>query len=495
MNTALSHQELQAHADVHSYVVDYSYLEDNSDVRKKASAAFQQGKVYAPDFDYPKIKNPDLGIVYDYQLPAGTPQEKDEAGNKIFDRPLSEKKTITYNAVFELEANKASGVWSEARCSFYADYHEAYLKKILLIESAGRLNDPELSSQQSLLAREEFMALNEAVFGEYDTAPFEGMMNTEQKRIEAFVPQNEAARKVKMELEQLLGGSSFEREEEPLIDQAELALIAEAVYARYADILSPVPQTGDHVIYDVYQSVEIVDNSLKAAGLYDKGWRAKEHPSKQAPSTNVEDKRIYLPLNTRRTADELRRLIVHEQEVHARRGQNGEESGEKPLKTGTAAYADVEEGLGVLLECAVAGTIDNPSFHRARDRYILAGLALGADGTPRDARQSYETMWRLLAVRMASDGVIDQGVMDKAKSQAMTHVENAFRGTNFAMPGVIYTKLKVYYEGLAKNVTYFRNFDGTIDEALDAAMVGKCDHTDENEMNNIKGMLAERAAA
>jgi hypothetical protein len=96
---------------------------------------------------------------------------------------------------------------------------------------------------------------------------------------------------------------------------------------------------------------------------------------------------------------------------------------------------------------------------------------------------------------MASDGVIDQGVMDKAKSQAMTHVENAFRGTNFAMPGVIYTKLKVYYEGLAKNVTYFRNFDGTIDEALDAAMVGKCDHTDENEMNNIRGMLAERAAA
>jgi hypothetical protein len=96
---------------------------------------------------------------------------------------------------------------------------------------------------------------------------------------------------------------------------------------------------------------------------------------------------------------------------------------------------------------------------------------------------------------MAKDGQIDETLMDKAKAQATTHVENAFRGTNFAMPGVIYTKLKVYYEGLAKNVAYFRNFNGTINEALDAAMVGKCDHTDQNEMDNISGMLAEKAAA
>lgn len=131
----------------------------------------------------------------------------------------------------------------------------------------------------------------------------------------------------------------------------------------------------------------------------------------------------------------------------------------------------------------------------ARDRYILAGIALGADGTPRDARQSYEILWRLFAVRFSKDGDISDEAIAKAQNLASDHVENAFRATPQSMPGIIYTKLKVYYEGFVKNAEYFRTFDGTVDEAIDAAMVGKCNHTDPVEMQNIKTMQAERAAA
>ena len=43
---------------------------------------------------------------------------------------------------------------------------------------------------------------------------------------------------------------------------------------------------------------------------------------------------------------------------------------------------------------------------------------------------------------------------------------------------MIYQKLKVYREGLIKNIEYFRANIGSIREALDSAMIGKYNHTD-----------------
>lgn len=488
-----SADRLQDYAATYSYVVDYAFWEDEKEARTQANADFKTNKVYTPDFSYPKINDPLLSPILDYDMPPSL-QKYDDEGNKIFDTPLIEKKSQIYQAVMELEANKDSGIWSPARCTLYADYHEANLKKIFLVESAARLNDPSLTSQQNLVAREEYMSLNEAIFGEFDRSTFSGMINTELSRANAFVPQDTIGQDVKEYLLANLDASSFAESEPQLIDEELLSVIKETLMMRYADILSVVPDTGEDFVYGPQECEDIMNAALRATDLYDKGWRVELNKKKTAPATNAELKKIYLPIDTNRTANELKRLIVHEQEVHARRGQNGEETGEKPLALGTANYADVEEGLGVILECAIVGNIDNPSYHRARDRYILAGIALGADGTPRDARQSYELMWRMLAVRNAKDDIIDESVVNKAKTLALTHIDNAYRSTNHAMPGVIYTKLKVYYEGLAKNVEYFRNFDGTIDDALDAAMVGKCDHTDEHELTTIQGVLQESAA-
>jgi hypothetical protein len=173
--------------------------------------------------------------------------------------------------------------------------------------------------------------------------------------------------------------------------------------------------------------------------------------------------------------------------VHAQRSQNGYYSGLKILKNGTADYADIEEGLGVLLECIVSGSLENPAFHRARDRYITAGLALGMDsGKPRDARYTYEILWRIIASRKSTDGVISEEIIAQSKDEAYDHIENAFRGTNFAMPGMIYSKLKVYREGLIKNVQYFKDSIDDIDGALDKAMIGKFNHTDPHELELVK---------
>lgn len=153
-------------------------------------------------------------------------------------------------------------------------------------------------------------------------------------------------------------------------------------------------------------------------------------------------------------------------------------------------YADAEEGLGVVLECILSGDFENsPAFERARDRYIQAGLALGTDGTAKDGRQTFELMWRLLALRHTKDGEVSSDIIAKARKQAMTHDDNAFRGTNFAKPGVIYSKLKVYYEGLMKNVDYLKDNMDDLEKAIEVAMIGKYDHTNQYERRLVTTIL------
>jgi len=132
----------------------------------------------------------------------------------------------------------------------------------------------------------------------------------------------------------------------------------------------------------------------------------------------------------------------------------------------------------------------------ARDRYIVAGLARGTDGTPRDARQTYELAWRMFAIRMAKDGDLTDEILAKAKESAFTHVDNAFRGTPQTTPGLIYRKLKMYYEGLQKNGQYYMNHKGNIAAALEVSLVGKCDHTDEaegGEMERVNACIKQAA--
>jgi hypothetical protein len=278
------------------------------------------------------------------------------------------------------------------------------------------------------------------------------------------------------------------------MDDETLLKLHEVVIKKYENILAVIPDTEDDVFYDAEQCAAIMNDTLNVSGLAEKGWEAVVDADKSNPATNSVKKRIFLPSSTRRNAKQLRRLTVHEQEDHARRGQNGTDVDFEPLKKGTADYADVEEGLGVLLECAIDGTLDNPAFDRARDRYITAGLALGADGKPRDARQVYEILWRTLAVRNAEEGRISESVITDARSMAYGHVENAFRGTGFWMQGVVYSKLKVYYEGLKKNADYITENADNIEQAIDNAMIGKYNHTDPAELGNILAIIEARKA-
>lgn len=470
-------EELKKYGETEASFVDYAKFEDDDAARAAAKAEFVDNEVYTPKYAYPKLDR-----LYD------TPLDNDPNSKET----LQEKKSQVIEAVLELEANKYSGELPEELCELYAAFQEKKLQRILLVEAAQRLRTAGSSTERDV-AQYEYMQLNNELHGEMNKELFDTIMHEQLAMVESFNPADEQAASIKRELLRAIGPREFVHhpEYDMEFDEVSLAKLRAEVNRRYAKSLDKIPDTPDDVYYDAKECEAILQQCLDAEGLGAQGWKCEVDPKKSNPATNSEKQKIFLPASTRRNAAELRRLWLHEGGVHAARGANGAKTGYRPLRLGTANYADVEEGLGVILECIESGSIKNsPAYIRARDRYILAGLALGTDGVPRDGRQTYEITWRLLALRSAKDGRIGVDAIAKAKKDATVHDENAFRSTDFAHVGVIYSKLKVYLEGLQKNFTYLMDNIDNLEQALDDAMIGKSDHTDPTELAQVKSLTA-----
>ncbi len=467
-----SDSDLEKYKRVSVSFSDYTRFEDpNSTARQEAKKRFMTAEDYVPQYSYPKLTS-----LWD--------------GDEV-----RQSKTILYEAALELEVGRRAAEllndeYRTSELELYRAFNDLRLQRVMLVEAAHALGASRTSSAVET-AKETFNELNAELYGEVNSSWYLGMMESEREKIEGFSPTNEDARKLVGELKEIFSNIERTNTVEPAImDERALATFNKVLLDRYQEVLSAVPNTGDDVRYDANQCAEIMNKALVAGGLYDQGWRAVVDPSKSNPSTRGGTSRISLPSNTSRTAQELRRLILHEQEVHARRGQNARDLGSDVLFTGTADYVDVEEGLGVLFECVLEGNFDNPSFQRARERYITIGLALGVNGTPRDARETFEVLWRILALNDSKNGEVDEKIIKSARDRAYRHIENAYRGTNFAMKGVVFRKMKVYYEGLKKNADYFSSHQENINNTLDVVMMGKYNHVDPRESHVVTVLVS-----
>ena len=452
--------------DVDSSFTDFTKFEVDKNQRTHQRRKFIAGEVRVPDYTYPEFNT-----LYDVKI-------DEETGRQSI---LSAKKLAIQFSVMELDSLKQSGDIDPDIAELYSSFYELRLKRIFLVEAARELYRTRDSHRQESLRRS-FIHINQELYGEFNDQDFTGILHTESERLAQLDTADTTTARIFEELTQYFDHIPVDIEsskETQLLDSEFINQILPVIRERYDYIWNAVPDTGEDVMYSASQCREIIDEALRLCGLSEKGWKAVVNAKKKAPSTSSDSKKVSLPSTTKRNADQLRALIIHEVGVHAQRAQNGEDTGSNILKGGTADYADVEEGLGVVLECIVNGSADNPAMHRARDRYITAGLALGRDGgSSRDARNVYEILWRIIASRKAEQGIISVQIIEQAKEEAYDHIENAYRGTNFAMPGMIYQKLKVYREGLIKNIEYFRANIGSIREALDSAMIGKYNHTD-----------------
>lgn len=459
--------------EVESSFTDYPKFEIDKKERAEQKQLFIDGHIYVPNYRYHE-----LNTLYDTKI-------DEETGKQSV---LSAKKMAIQYAIMELDSLKRIGEIDGNIAELQSAFYELRLKRILLVEGARSLLHNNSSDRQESL-RHSFMEINRELYGEFSDRDFYGILATEFKRLNNYEPKEATAEKIVNEIRNYFDGVGINLEEYQEVELLDEKLITEmypVIEQQYSYIWECVPDTDDDILYDAHECKKIMNLALEKSGMKEYGWNCVVSKKKKAPSTSSDSKKVSLPSSTSRNAKQLRALIIHEIGVHARRAQNGEDTGFAMLKSGTADYADVEEGLGVLLECVVSNSVDNPAFHRSRDRYITAGLALGRDGMwPRDARQTYEIVWRIIALRKSNGREMDLNIINEAKNEAYDHIENAYRGTNFAMPGMIYTKLKVYREGLIKNVEYFKKNQNNIKGALDQAMIGKYNHTDDHEKDLI----------
>ena len=437
---------------------DYAFFEDDPDVREMLRKAFVDGTVKEPAYKYPKLATLDDVGVSDVSHP---------------ETMLERAKTKTERELTE-------------------EMSETRMKKMMIVASADYMQQAD-TEEKLEIAEGDFTYLNRQVYGDMNALLFEDILRAERKRLEDFTASDDNSEHIAGYLARFFAETKVKKMSSHVFDDDLLRMLHDLVWQRYGEVLAAVPDTDSAKTYDAHESARIMNNALYAGGLSEKGWSVVVRRMNAVPETVSKKKLIALPKYTSRTADQLRRLVIHEQEVHARTSQNAKDAGIPILRVGTAKAASAQEGLGVLLECAVEGSWHNESFDRARDRYLAAGLAIGVDGKPRNARDTFELLWRMIAVREAVDGRITSLVEEKAKDTAVRHVENAFRGTMFKRPGVIYRKLKVYWEGLVKNALYFKKHEHNLVAALDRAMLGKYDHTNDKEYEKIVQILAEHA--
>lgn len=476
----MSEKLLARFKDIDSSYTDFKRYQEPTTDRDAAKSAFIDDETWAPEFSYPKIDK-----FYD------SFDDSDKESKNDTDKSIAKKKTKVQLAVFALD--RISTESPEA--ALYADYHQVRLQRIMLNEASYHMMTAG-TEEARWVAAEEFRTIGQELYGEMDQALFAGLLGAEKQRVLEFEPKTEIAEKIKADLQSFFDSSDTELgATAELISPEALARIHEALRARYPDIINVFESADQSVMFDAESAAELINQALEAGGLKAGGWKAVVDKKKQTPATSPNLKKISLPANLSRNAAQLLRLTMHEQEVHARRAFNGDATGYKVLQNGTADYADVEEGLGVLFEAAISGSFAGPATARAEERYIAAGIATGLFGPARDARQTHEILWRILAVKSHPTGEISNENVLAAKKASTVHIENAFRGTPTTMPGVIYPKLKVYYEGLVKNCRLFEEYEGDMNELLDEVLAGKYDHTSPKEKELVFELIGQTQSA
>ena len=123
-------------------------------------------------------------------------------------------------------------------------------------------------------------------------------------------------------------------------------------------------------------------NSQEVSKILDKelkrfpGWTSKEAPNLGSRVDEVTmEKTIYVKLGEKFSKEDVKRLIVHEINVHTQRSFNGTKQNYKIFEYGTANYEETEEGLAVYTE-EKNNLLQNKTLKNYAGRVLAIDLAL-----------------------------------------------------------------------------------------------------------------------
>ncbi len=202
-------------------------------------------------------------------------------------------------------------------------------------------------------------------------------------------------------------------------------------------------------------------------------WRVDIEPARVI-TVNAVQKRIIIPVDRKPVSSEkMKDLVVHEIGVHMLRSVCGYETDIPLLATGMKGYADSEEGLAVVVEQARKG-----KFHESGHLSYLAASLAYFEGM--DFRATFETLWRIIALKSAKGTDMTSEAIEKAKASAYGVCLRTFRGTD----DIPWFKDLQYYNGSIAVWKHLDSIAGDVD-AFQCIIMGKTNIDDQAQARAV----------
>ncbi len=160
-------------------------------------------------------------------------------------------------------------------------------------------------------------------------------------------------------------------------------------------------------------------------------------------SVDQMNEEVRVPVSARLSHTELIPWLAHEIGTHALRRRNGERTKLMLLGLGLDRYEGGEEGVATM-RGQVAGSESLDDFAGLR-YHLVASLALGLDGRPRDFRGTFEVMEKYHVFNYLSKGKSLEKAVRMARNLAYSDCVRLFRGTDCGA-GVVLPKDIAYRE-------------------------------------------------
>ncbi len=222
------------------------------------------------------------------------------------------------------------------------------------------------------------------------------------------------------------------------------------------------------------------------------GWTVERREQSDKLSVSASGEKIHVGmLRVDMKPLEAMGLFAHEVLIHGQRGLNGKKIS-PDLGKGLSGYLDSEEGLGVLAEYAITGTIPEKNV----DRYVDIALALGlTDGVPKTRQEllDFATMRARLRNEIAPrESKVDMQVITKS---VHTHVNRIYRGSLGNEFVGVFTKDMAYQKGFMSMLAYVENSlaaGRSIEDVMKYLLQGKFDPLNELHVRVIEELGGEK---